>query len=427
MDVNRKTAYRILFNMEKNDSYSNIETNNRIIEMKPTSPAFVRELVYGVLKNKFYLDYLLQQLVSKNLDKMKTEPHILLRMGLYQLIFMNSVPDYAAVNETVKMAKKICFYQTKMVNGVLRNFLRKKDELKSPATEKDLIKRLSITYSYEPWIVKLWVKQYGEEKAEDLMNAGNLVPPFTIRVNDLLTNRDSLYKSLRNHGLEVEKPELCEHVLNVSGHGIMALPEFEEGMFYVQDIASSVAVESLEPKPGEFLIDVCAAPGGKTITAAELMGNNGKILAFDIFENKIKLINDRAKRLGIDIIDGKVSDATILNEDLIGVADKVICDVPCTGLGVIRRKPEIKYKKIFDNGKDLAEKQLIILQNASHYLKKDGLLLYSTCTINSVENSDVVEAFLRNNPNFKLISHRQLMPVGENSDGFYYCILKKKY
>ncbi len=427
MDVNRKTAYRILFNMEKNDSYSNIETNNRIIEMKPTSPAFVRELVYGVLKNKFYLDYLLQQLVSKNLDKMKTEPHILLRMGLYQLIFMNSVPDYAAVNETVKMAKKICFYQTKMVNGVLRNFLRKKDELKSPATEKDLIKRLSITYSYEPWIVKLWIKQYGEEKAEDLMNAGNLVPPFTIRVNDLLTNRDSLYKSLRNHGLEVEKPELCEHVLNVSGHGIMALPEFEEGMFYVQDIASSVAVESLEPKPGEFLIDVCAAPGGKTITAAELMGNNGKILAFDIFENKIKLINDRAKRLGIDIIDGKVSDATILNEDLIGVADKVICDVPCTGLGVIRRKPEIKYKKIFDNGKDLAEKQLIILQNASHYLKKDGLLLYSTCTINSVENSDVVEAFLRNNPNFKLISHRQLMPVGENSDGFYYCILKKKY
>lgn len=427
MDKNRETAYRILLNIKNKNKYSNIEINKRIGEMRPSSPGFVRELVYGVLKNQMYLDYFLAQLVSRGIDKLKSEPHILLRMGLYQLIFMSSVPDYAAVSETVKMAKKFCFYQSKMINGVLRTFQREKDQLRKPDEEEDIVKALSFKYSYNPWITSLWLKQYNEEKAEEMMQAGNLMPPFTIRINNLKTTKENLIESLVKHGIKVEIPKSCENVLNVKGSGLLELEEYKKGLFFIQDIASSMAVEYLDPKPMDTVIDICAAPGGKTVTAAELMENKGQILAFDIYENKLHHIEERASRLGIDIIKTFQKDGTILDETLIEIADKVICDVPCTGLGVVRRRPEIKYKNIKDDGKELAVKQLKILKNASKYVKKGGDLLYSTCTINSIENSDVVEAFIKENQNFKLISTRQLLPTRDNSDGFYYCVMRKKY
>ncbi|MDD6299275.1 16S rRNA (cytosine(967)-C(5))-methyltransferase RsmB [Hornefia butyriciproducens] len=427
MDINRKTAYYTLLRMEKNTSYSNIELNNQIRTMKPDSPAFVRDLVYGVLENKLYLDYLLEQLVKKGLRKLDAEPHVLLRMGIYQLMFMDSVPDYAAVNETVKMAKKFCFYQTKMINGVLRNFQRSRETLKQPINEEDPVKRLSAAYSFDPWITKLWLDQYGEERAASLMAASNLVPPFTVRVNTLKTTPEKLRVRLEERGVQAYYSQVSKNVLTLEGHGLLELPEYTEGLFFVQDAGSAASVEALEPRPGDTVIDVCAAPGGKSFVCAEMMENTGDIHSFDIYEKKIEAIEKHARRLGIHIIHTALNNAEKLRADLVETADKVICDVPCTGLGVVRRKPEIKYRKVKNEGRDLAKKQLQILQTSSKYLKKGGYIIYSTCTVNKIENADVVGNFLKNNSNFRLIHSRQLMPNGEGTDGFYYCKLKKKY
>ena len=427
MDMDRKVAFHTLLRVEEDQAYSNIELNHQIAKNKPEHPAFARELVYGVIEHKMYLDYLLEQLLTKSIRKLKKPVLVILRMGLYQMIFMNSVPDHAGVNESVQLAKRYCFQQVGLINAVLRNFQRRRDKLKQPDQEKDTVRRLSVKYSYDPEIVALWLDQYAPEHVESILAAGNEVPPFIIRVNLLRITREELAEQLQGHGYDVSLVDASARLLQVRGSALLSLPEYKEGLFSVQDTASVMAMETLAPSAGDTIVDVCAAPGGKSFTCAEIMGNTGRILSFDKYEKKIAAMKKEAARLGASIVEPEVCDATRPREEFFGTADKVICDVPCSGLGVIRRKPEIKYHKLKDQGREFAELQYSILEASSQYLKKEGFLLYSTCTINSIENRDVVSRFLKKHDSYELVRSRQLLPDEDGTDGFYFCKIRKKY
>jgi 16S rRNA (cytosine967-C5)-methyltransferase len=424
MDQNRRTAYNVLYRVYTNNSYSNIELNNRINAEKPDSPAFVRELVYGVLKNQYLLDFYIAQLSSRDIKKIQICLLIILRMGLYQIMFMDSVPDYAACDECVKLTKKIAFGRSGYVNGVLRNFLRKRDSLRSPDDEPDEIKRLSIKYSVDPWIVRLWKNQYGE-RAEKLLMASALKPRLCLRVNTLRITPPELVERLRSEGIDLREARRVKDLLIVHSGAVINTPEFRDGLFFVQDAASAFALERLAPEEGSTVIDLCAAPGGKSFDAAILMKNTGRVLSFDIHENKLEPIKKEASVLGIDIIETSAQDSSKENPDLRELGDYVICDAPCSGLGVLDRKPEIKYRKLNDDGRELAKKQLSLLSTASGYVKRHGYLMYSTCTINMTENKDVVASFLKEHSSFSIVESRQLMPDEDGTDGFFFCILKK--
>lgn len=426
MDINRKTAYLTLIEIEKDNAYSNIALNKHIQIHKPDAPAFVREIVYGVLKNRFFLDYYLNLLIKRGLKGVKKETHVLLQMGIYQLAFMNSVPEYAAVNETVRLARKYSKGREGFINGVLRHFAREKDILPFPDREKDLVEYLSVKYSYEKWIVKLWIEQYGEERAEELLSAGNTTPKLSLRVNVTMTTRNQLKERLEARGIEVEDGNLSSRCILAKGSEVLSTPEFKTGMFSVQDEASMVLTEIMEPAEHDQIIDICAAPGGKTLAAAEMMKNTGNVISCDIYQHKLELIENEAERLGLKNITVMENDGTVLREEWIQTADKVLVDGPCSGLGVIRKKPEIKYRVLPDDGRGLARKQLDLLEISSQYVKKGGFLIYSTCTVNKIENADVISRFLKHHEEFELIRSRQLLQGVEETDGFFICKMRKK-
>lgn len=420
-DQNRKTAYQTLLEIEKNQAYSNIELNHQIGQLKPENPAFVRELVYGVLENQIYLDHILKQLIPKGLKGVKKPMKVLLRMGLYQLIFMDSVPEYAAVNETVKLARKVAPGRDGFLNGVLRGYGKKKDQISIPDPKKDLVSYLSVKYSFDPSIVKLWLSQYNAEETEVLLQNSNMRPPLSIRVNLTKTTEDDLAEELKSQGFTLEKAGLCDRVFFVKGSGLLETDAFAAGKFSVQDTASVLAVDILAPKPGDIVMDICAAPGGKTLAMGEKMENQGRILAFDIYAHKLDLMQVQANRLGLSIIETGEQDGTVFNESYVELADKVLVDGPCSGLGVLRRKPEIKHRPVLEDVAELAEKQLAILENACRYVKPGGDLLYSTCTINKKENGDLAREFLGKHPDYEMMEEKQLLPGADDADGFYIC------
>lgn len=425
-DLNRKTAYQTLLEIEKNQAYSNIELNHQIGLLKPENPAFVRELVYGVLENQIYLDHILKQLIPKGLKGVKKPIKVLLRMGLYQLVFMDSVPEYAAVNETVKLARKVAPGRDGFLNGVLRGYGKKKDQITMPDPKKDLAMYLSVKYSFDVSIVKLWLSQYSAEETETLLANSNMRPPLSIRVNLTKATPAALEAELKEQGFLLEKADLCERVFFVKGSGLLDTEAFAEGRFSVQDTASVLAVDILSPEPGDVVMDMCAAPGGKTLAMGEKMENKGRVLAFDIYAHKLDLVQTQAKRLGLSIIETGEQDGTVFNEQYVELADKVLVDGPCSGLGVLRRKPEIKHRPVLEDVAELAEKQLRILETACRYVKPDGYLLYSTCTINKKENGDVARAFLAKHPEYEIMEERQLLPGIDEADGFYICKMHRK-
>ena len=424
MDLSRKTAYEILFEIEKEEAYSNLTINRFLEKNRPDNPAFIRELVYGVLENKILLDYYLDKLIPSGIKKVKKKEATLLRLGLYQLIFMDSVPDYAAVNETVTLAKKLVRGREGFINGVLRGYMKKGSEIKLPDETKDLKHYLSIKYSFPLWLIEKWDKQYGMEECKKLLEASNARPKLSIRVNVNKTSREELKDYLEEKGYEVTEGTFSNRTLHVKGSGLLEDEKYTEGYFSIQDEASTVAADELGAKPGETVIDVCAAPGGKTSAIAELMGNNGKVYSCDIYEHKLELIDKLAERLDLSIIEPTLLDGTSGNAEWNETADRVLADVPCSGLGVIRRKPEMKYKDITDF-RELVKIQKSILENAANYVKPGGTLVYSTCTINKDENELQVKAFLENNNGFELISEKQFLPT-EDIDGFYVCKMIKK-
>lgn len=426
MDINRKTAYAVLLKIEKEQAYSNLELNRQIQIMKPDNPAFVRELVYGVLENRIYLDYILAGLIPKGLRGVKKPVLTLLRMGLYQIIFMDSVPAYAAASETVRMAKKLTPGRDGFVNGVLRGYEKKKASIVLPDRSRALTEYLSVRYSYAEWIVKLWLSQFGEEKTEKLLAAGNRRPEVSVRVNFLKTDRKSLAAALEKQGFETRESSESSRVLLVKGSGLLDTCRYRQGHFSIQDTASVLAAEALGAEPGKTVLDICAAPGGKSLALAEIMENTGQIRSFDIYKHKLSLLEKEAERLGISIVRTEENDGSIFRRDLSESADCVLVDGPCSGLGVIRRKPEIKYREISDRGALLAEKQLQILAASSQYVKPGGTLLYSTCTVNRLENEEVVRNFLESNKEFEKVFERQFLPDADETDGFYICRMEKR-
>ena len=424
MDLSRKTAFEILFEIEKEGAYSNLTINRFLEKNKPENPAFIRELVYGVLENKILIDYYLDNLIPSGIKKVKKKEATLLRLGIYQLIFMDSVPDYAAVNETVTIAKKLVRGREGFINGVLRGYMKKGNEIKLPDESKDLKNYLSVKYSFPTWLIDKWEEQYGIEECKLLLEASNSRPQLSIRVNIDKISRDDLKGYLEEKGYEVTLGTFSERTLHVKGSGLLDDDKYKEGYFSIQDEASTVAADVLGATPGETIIDVCAAPGGKSTAIAELMKNDGKVYSCDIYEHKLELINSLAKRLGLSIIETTLLDGTKGKENWFAMADRVLADVPCSGLGVIRRKPEIKYKDITDFT-ELVEIQKKILNNAAKYVKSGGTLVYSTCTINKDENQLQISEFLNNQWEFELISEKQFLPT-ENIDGFYVCKMIKK-
>ena len=424
MDINRKTAFDVLMDVEKNGAYSNLSLNSFIEKNRPDSPAFVRELVYGVLRNRMLLDWFLGQLIPSGLKKIKKQDMTLLRMGVYQLSYMKSVPEYAAVSETVNMAKKLARGRERFINGVLRGYIRNRQQLALPDREVNLEEYLSIVYSVERWIVRLWKDTYGAEKTEALLRASNETPELAVRVNLRKTDRKSLKEKLEALGFEAAESEVSDRALLVKGSGLLDTELYREGMFSVQDEASILASDALDAKPGDCIADVCAAPGGKTFATAELMAGKGVIYAMDKYEHKLKLMEAQAKRAGIENIRLLKHDSTEPVEGLKERMDKVLADVPCSGLGVIRRKPEIKYKVMQDLD-ELIERQRQILQAAASYVKAGGTLVYSTCTINPVENEKQIVEFLRGNKEFKALEQKQLLPDG-GTDGFFICRMRKE-
>lgn len=437
----RQIALEILIDVHKNKAYSNLSINKILKKYHIEDSRLIREIVYGVIENKIYLDYIIGKLVKTGIKKLKSEVHVILRMGLYQMIFLDSMPPYAVVNESVKLTKKHSYRHVGFVNAVLRNYERSKDEIVLPDKKKDIVQYLSVKYSYEPWMVKEWLKVFDEKFTEDLLKTGNDTPELIIRVNTLKTNVDFIKKELIKQDIIVKEGQYVSEALRVKGSNLIDNNEwYNSGYYQVQDESSMLAVQALDPRPNDMILDVCSAPGGKSIYAAELMKNKGKIIARDIHEHKLKLLKNRAQKHGIDIIETQVFDGLKEDKSLYEKMDKVLVDVPCSGFGVIRRKPEIKYNRDKEELKKLVEIQYQILHQASKYVKNNGTLIYSTCTISKYENMDVVREFLKNHDHFTIdifenkvfksfnvtegVLH--LFPNVHGTDGFFICKMKKR-
>ena len=425
MDINRKTAYSVLMDVESKKSYSNIALNHHIICSRPDKKAFIRELVYGVLENKMLLDWYIDQLVPSGVAKVKTSDLVILRMGIYQLAYMNSVPEYAAVNESVVLAKRYSRGRESFINGVLRSYLRERFALKLPDRSEDEVEYLSVKHSYAPWIVEMWLDQFSVDFVEELLAAGNETPETAIRINWLKVMKKDVIEKLRERNFTVREGELCQNTLYAKGEGLLDTIMYRDGLFSVQDESSLYATVILDPKKGDTVIDTCAAPGGKTLAIAERMNNEGTIYATDVYKRKLDIINKEAERLGIRNVRTYSWDATRVDSEMIGRADKVIVDAPCSGLGVVRHKPEIKFKSRSSEMDRLPAKQLAILSAASRYVKAGGTLVYCTCTINKDENEKVVGNFLRHNKSFRREERIQLFPHINGTDGFFICKMKK--
>ena len=425
MDNNRKTAYQTLLDVESKKAYSNIALNHKIAVNKPSTPAFVRELVYGVLERKLTLDYYIDQLLTEGIDSLKTPEITILRMGIYQLGYMEKVPEYAAVSECVDLAKKYCKGRAGLINGVLREYQNKKIYLTLPARDEDEIKYLSIKYSYAPWIIELWLKYYSMSFVEQLLEAGNQTPPLTVRANWLKIRKEDLKKAFRERGFEVEDGKLAQNALNVKGSKVLDSELYRYGLFTPQDESSMLVSEKIGVKQGDLVMDVCAAPGGKTTAIAERMNNTGKIIASDIYRRKLDLVDKEAKRLGITNIETRSWDATRVDSKMVKKADKVFVDATCSGLGVVRRKPEIKYRELSEDIMMMPKKQADILSASSSYVKPGGTLVYSTCTINPEENEKIIDQFLKRNRDFEKVERTLLLPNVNGTDGFFICVMKR--
>ncbi len=424
MDKNRRTVYEVLLSMEANGAYSNIALNEAVRRFRPQDEAFVRNLVYGVVENQIYLDYKLSKFVKSELKKVRPQALVLLRMGAYQMEFMGSVPDYAAIDESVRIAKKVCRGLEGFINGVLRSYQRLAAQVELPSRETDLKKWMSVRYSCTEDIADNWLRMFGAKEAERLLVVSNSVPPLTVRVNRLKTDAESLSRRLRSEGFSAEVI-MDGKALRVGGSGVISSGAEREGLFSVQDVSSMMMVSALALQPGETVIDICAAPGGKTMAAAEQMKNSGRVIACDIYHHKLELIERTARRLGITIVETVRNDGRVFRPEFEGMGDCVIVDAPCSGLGVIRRRPEIKLRMMRADMKALARLQAEILETSARYVKPGGRLVYSTCTVSDIENGDVTENFLKKNNHFLLEKQSQLLPEQNGPDGFYFSVFRR--
>ena len=403
----RETILTILVKIDSKQGFINILLNKSLDKNKISTrdAAFINEITYGVVRNRNKLDWALSQFSTKPLSETPVLIRNILRMGVYQLIFLDKVPDYAVCNESVQLAKK---YGNpgiaKFVNGVLRNIIRKRENIRWPDKEKEMALYISTIYSHPLYIIERWLKRFGFADTVKICHANNKIPPLVIRTNTLKLSRSDLKGILKKENILVKEGLFTEEALYVKGiSNITKFPAYREGLFQIQDEASILVSHLLDPLPGESVIDVCSAPGGKTTHLAQLMANKGSLLAMDSNELRLLTVKSNCRRLGIDIVKTQQNNGAILAEKYLKTADKLLIDVPCTGLGVLRRKPDLRWQD-YDSKrfKKLSELQGKILDTASNYLKIDGRLVYSTCSTEPEENEEAVSRFLEKHPDFEL-------------------------
>ena len=436
----RELAFKTLYDIERNKNYSNISINKNFknVNISDQEKGLATELIYGIIENKYYLNYIIDKLSKIKSKKMSTYVKISLWLGIYQILFLDSIKDHAAVNESVNLIKKYDKKSSGFVNAILRNVLRQKDSIME-IKDKEIKDELSIKYSYNPWIVEKWIKDFGQEFTEDLLDANAEKPNLYIRTNTLKISRDELIGKLAKEGIKctkvngIDEAIMVQNLKNIEGNEL-----FKLGYFTIQDISSMLVGKIANPEKDSKVLDICSAPGGKTTHVATIMENTGQVIARDVFDHKLKLIKSTVNRLGLTNVSVENRDALKLDDNSIDKFDYVLADVPCSGLGIIRRKPEIKFKEASELS-GLPDIQSKILNNASKYVKENGTLIYSTCTIHDEENIDVVEQFLKENKNFELVpieninidldnqekGYIKIYPNIHGMDGFFIAKLKR--
>lgn len=435
IDKTRELALKILYKIDKEQAYSNIVLNEEIKQNRKNLTekdiGLISEIVYGITTWRLTLDEIIKKYSKIRLKKISPWILNILRMGVYQIIFLDKIPKSAAVNESVNLAKRYGHSSSSnFVNAILRKI--EKADYEEFLQITDDIERISKTTSMPEWIIKELLKNNKVEEVEQICKNSNLRPLITIRVNTLKITKKDLIKKFDEQNIEYQEinieENLTEDFLIINKvKNIENLDLFKNGYFTIQDVSAGLTAKILNPQPGEIVLDACSAPGGKTTYMAELMNNKGEIEAWDIHEHRTKLVKQNAKRLGIDIIKTQVKDASIYDKKIEEKFDKILLDVPCLGIGVIKRKPDVKWQRKIEDIKEITKIQETILKQCSKYLKQEGYLVYSTCSILKEENEDIIYKFLNENSNFEIVKDSKLsiMPDKEK-DGFFICKLYKK-
>ena len=407
--------------------------------------AFITRLFTGTIENRLFLDFVIGQFSHVKIKKIKPVVKEALRMAVYQLFFMDRVPESAAVNESVKLVRKYGLNGlVPFANGILRNIVRNKDKIQYPDRKSEHDEYMSVMYSMPLWLVRHFNKEYGNS-GDGIIEALSCGRPLYIRVNTGKIRPEELIDKFLAQGIEAKASPLRSDMLKIEGvDSLVFMPEFEEGLFTVQDVSSSLAVFFSGVKEGDKVIDLCAAPGGKTCDLAAIAGNSGRVLSFDISEEKVRLIEENVSRLGLENVDIAVNDATIFKEELMESADLVFCDLPCSGLGIMARKPDIKYNSSEEKIRELSLLQKKILDNAVKYVKFGGTLLFSTCTMTKAENEEnfryisekkgfstygfdnlLIDEFTREEKKEASGGYLRLIPGAHDTDGFFISRFKK--
>lgn len=416
IEINEKGAYSHLVLRDVLGKYQYLSKQER---------AFISRMTEGTTEHIIELDYIINQFSKTKTKKMKPLIRTILRMSVYQLIYMDNVPDSAVCNEAVKLAKKHKFGQLSgFVNGVLRNIARNKSELEYPDEKKEPLKYLHIKYSVPEWMIELWNKEYGYDRTRQIVEGFMMDSKLSIRTNKSACKPMQLKERLIEEGVCVEAVStgtaLDEYAFYISGFDYLeALDSFNEGWFYVQDISSMMVAETAGVSEGDYVIDVCAAPGGKSTHIAELLAGTGRVDARDLTEYKVDLIKANIERSGLKNITARCQDATVIDQESVDKADVLICDLPCSGLGVLGKKTDIRYKVTEASIAELASLQREILSTVVSYVKQGGTLIYSTCTINKEENDSNVAWFAEQYKDFTLVSSKQMYPNETGNDGFF--------
>ncbi len=421
----RELALNTLYKIEFGEGYSNItldkELNNS--DLSKLNKALASEIVYGVLTWKITLDEIIKRYSSIRLKKISPWIINILRMGIYQIAFLDKIPESAAVNESVKLAKKYGHEaSSKFTNAILRKIAKDEyDKLKAyvktkPYTDEE---EISIITSHPVWMVSKLLKDFDKDFVIELLNSNNITPDISIRVNTLRTSKEELKKLFDLKEIEYKDGKL-PHSLKLK-----RMVPFDEQLFVVQDEAAQLACLTLDPKEGEIVLDACSSPGGKTTYLSTIMNNKGEVDAWDIHEHRVELVKKLAQKMGISIVKAEVNDATMYYPSLNEKYDRILLDVPCSGIGVIRKKPDIKWTRKEEDLEEIRRIQYKILDTCKKYLKKGGTLVYSTCTVFKDENEYQINEFLKNNKEFKIEKEIKLFPNVDDTDGFYIAKLVK--
>lgn len=445
MDKARETALRVIHAVSENGGYANILLAEELKkgDLSELDRRFATELVYGVVKAGETLDWIMGRYVNRPVKKMEPWARCILRLGLYQLFYLTKIPQSAAVNESVNLARRYGARSQNsagFINAVLRRAAREPEAAEFPRGPGKATEYLSLKEMHPRWLVKRWIRERGFEAAQQICRFDNEPAVLSVRTNTLKMAREELMTRLRTEGCTVEKSLLVPEGIKITAHGAMKdIASLKEGLWQVQDESSMLVAHVVDPQPGEFVLDVCSAPGGKTTHLSQLMENRGRILAGDLYPARLEKVAENARRLGINIIETAAGDARCIGQRFVRQADRVLVDAPCSGLGVLRRRPDARWRVGLEEMKKLPPLQLEILESAAQCVKQGGVLVYSTCTMESAENAGVIEKFLADHRDFSLVETGrylpeakrsgnmvQLLPHIDGTDGFFIARMERK-